>query len=70
MTQNMSNIDRALRTAAGFILIALAMGFHDAGNAPESAIWWGWIGVVPLATAFFGWCPLYGFLGISTYTRS
>ena len=70
MTPNMSNIDRALRTAAGFILIALALGFHDAGSAPESAIWWGWIGVVPLVTAFLGWCPLYQLLGISTASRT
>ena len=27
---------------------------------------WGWIGVVPLATAALGWCPLYTVLGINT----
>ncbi len=70
MTPNMSNADRALRMIAGFILLALALGLHDAGNAPQSAIWWGWIGVIPLATAFFGWCPLYRLLGIGTGPRA
>ena len=27
---------------------------------------WGWIGVVPLLTGRFGWCPLYPLLGINT----
>jgi hypothetical protein len=70
MTQNMSNTDRAIRMILGLVLIALALGLHDAGNAPQSAIWWGWIGVIPLATAFFGWCPLYRLLGISTHSKA
>lgn len=70
MTTNMSNFDRALRLIVGILLVALALGLHDAGNAPQSAIWWGWIGVIPLATAFLGWCPLYRLLGISTCKRA
>ena len=66
ITTNMSNLDRGIRTIGGAVLVALALGLHDAGNAPQSALWWGWIGVVPLATAFFGWCPLYQMLGINT----
>jgi hypothetical protein len=27
--------------------------------------WWGWIGVVPLATGLMNWCP-YTLLGIKT----
>jgi len=27
---------------------------------------WGWIGVVPLVTAFVSFCPLYRLLGIHT----
>jgi hypothetical protein len=26
----------------------------------------GWIGIVPLATAAIGWCPLYTIIGVST----
>ena len=27
---------------------------------------WGWVGVVPLATAIMGWCPPYAILGFNT----
>ncbi|MDP2770044.1 MAG: DUF2892 domain-containing protein [Giesbergeria sp.] len=27
---------------------------------------WGWIGVVPVATGLFGFCPAYTLLGIKT----
>jgi hypothetical protein len=31
---------------------------------------WGWIGVVPIATALMGWCPAYTLLGIKTCPTS
>ncbi|WP_439612370.1 YgaP family membrane protein [Reyranella sp.] len=34
---------------------------------PKTA--WGWIGLVPLATAALGWCPPYSLLGINTCSR-
>jgi membrane-associated protease RseP (regulator of RpoE activity) len=70
MTPNMSSLDRGLRLLIGAVLVALALGLHDAGNAPQSGIWWAWIGVIPLATAFLNFCPLYKLLGISTCSRS
>ncbi|MDR9440587.1 MAG: DUF2892 domain-containing protein, partial [Halomonas sp.] len=27
---------------------------------------WGWIGVLPLATGLFNFCPAYSLFGIST----
>jgi hypothetical protein len=30
---------------------------------------WGWIGIVPLATGIFRFCPLYALLGIKTCKR-
>ncbi|NML17641.1 YgaP family membrane protein [Azohydromonas caseinilytica] len=58
MTKNEGSLDRALRALAGVTLIGLAaIGTIGA---------WGWIGVVPLATAAIGWCPLYRLLGINT----
>ncbi|MFO1037273.1 MAG: DUF2892 domain-containing protein [Geminicoccaceae bacterium] len=57
MSKNVGTIDRALRIVVGLCLIALALfGGH----------WWGWIGVVPLATAFIGFCPAYTLLGLNT----
>lgn len=69
MSSNMATWDRALRLVVGATLVALALGLHDAGNAPQSGLWWGWFGLIPLSTAFFGYCPLYRLLGISTCSR-
>ena len=66
MPSNLSNIDRAVRMIAGTLMIALALGLHDTGNLPQSSVWWGWFGVIPLASAFFGWCPFYQLFGIQT----
>lgn len=62
MSVNIGTIDRALRIIVGVALIAAALGIY--GPAYTSA--WGWIGVIPLLTAFIGWCPAYTVLGIDT----
>lgn len=63
MSANMGSIDRAVRIAVGLVLIAYAipLGFGATGWN-----WVGWIGIVPIVTAFFGVCPLYSVLGISS----
>ena len=60
---NMGLIDRIARVAVGLLLIAYAIpvGFPETGWN-----WVGWIGVIPLLTAIFGYCPAYTLLGIST----
>ncbi len=61
MTANVGTVDRALRIAAGLALItAAAMGWIGV---------WGWIGVVPLATGVFRFCPAYMPFGLSTCKR-
>lgn len=62
MTTNMGMIDRALRVIVGLILISLVF------VGPQTPF--GWIGVVPLLTAFIGWCPAYTLLGIRTCPAS
>ncbi|RRV38943.1 DUF2892 domain-containing protein [Pseudomonas sp. o96-267] len=58
MKANVGTLDRSLRIAAGLILIALSLtGVIGL---------WGWIGVVPLATGIFRFCPAYPLLGINT----
>ena len=58
MKANIGGIDRILRILVGIVLIALTlMGTIGV---------WGWIGVVPLLTGIFKFCPLYPLLGIST----
>lgn len=58
MKSNVGVIDRALRIVAGLVLIGLTL----AGTIGL----WGWIGVVPLVTGLFGFCPAYIPFGIST----
>ncbi len=58
MPVNVGTIDRALRAIVGLILIALVF------VGPQTA--WGWIGVVPLLTAFIGFCPAYTLIGVKT----
>ena len=63
MPVNMGTVDRVARVAIGLALIAYAIpvGFTSTGWN-----WIGWIGVIPLLTAAFGFCPLYTMLGMST----
>ena len=58
MKSNVGGIDKTLRIVAGLILIALA--------ATGTVGIWGWIGVVPLATGLFNFCPVYMLLGMNT----
>jgi hypothetical protein len=58
MMKNVGSIDRMLRIVAGIALIALA--------ATGTIGVWGYVGVVPLATALIGWCPAYTLFGIKT----
>ncbi len=58
MKANVGGIDRVLRIVLGLALIGLTLS----GTIGV----WGWIGLVPLATAATGFCPLYTVLGVST----
>lgn len=57
MTANVGNIDRTIRILAGIALIAWALM-----GGPV----WAWIGVLPLATGLFRFCPAYRLLGINS----
>ena len=58
MKTNVGSMDRIARVIIGLALIALTL---------TGAIGlWGWIGVVPIATAAMGWCPAYTLLGFSS----
>ncbi len=63
MKTNVGMVDRIVRAVLGIALIAFALGFIAPG---ASYHWIGWIGIVPLATAAVGSCPLYSLLGMST----
>lgn len=58
LTRNIGNIDRIIRVIAGLGLISLVF------VGPQTL--WGWLGLLPLATAVIGFCPPYALLGVST----
>jgi hypothetical protein len=58
MNINVGGLDRLLRIGAGALLIGLA--------ATGTVGAWGWIGVVPLLTGVFRFCPAYALLGVNT----
>lgn len=58
MKCNVGGIDRILRISAGIVLVAL--------SANGIIGWWGWLGLIPLATGIFRFCPAYPLLGINS----
>lgn len=58
MKINMAIWDRAIRALLGVLLIVLTL--------TGSIGWWGWLGVIPLATSIMGNCPAYTLFGFST----
>ncbi|MCA0422472.1 MAG: DUF2892 domain-containing protein [Proteobacteria bacterium] len=66
MKTNVGGLDRILRMFLGLILIAFAIPI---GFAQTGYNWIGWIGIIPLATAIFRFCPAYLPFGISSCAR-
>jgi hypothetical protein len=63
MVRNESNVDRVVRALVGAVLLIAWMAGWVAGTL---AIALGVVGVVLLATAAAGFCPLYRLFGVST----
>ncbi len=61
MKCNEGAVDRAVRVVLGIVLLALVF------VGPRTP--WGWIGLLPLLTGLFGFCPLYVPFGLSTARR-
>lgn len=55
---NVGGMDRVLRIVIGLALIAMVF------VGPQTP--WGWIGVIPLITGLFGFCPAYKLVGLNT----
>ncbi len=60
MKINVGSNERVLRIIAGLIIIGLGVYFQSL---------WGVIGLVPLLTGLFRFCPLYTMLGMNTCKR-
>lgn len=61
MKCNVGNIDRAVRIIVGLALIGLAVT-NIIGE-------WGWIGVIPLLTGIFRYCPAYSVIGCKSCNK-
>ncbi len=57
MNKNVGKYDRYFRFFFGAAILAAGIYFNS---------WWGFIGLIPLSTAFFSWCPLYSLLRMSS----
>jgi len=60
MKTNEGITDRVIRMTAGYLI--LSAFFLIDGNAR----WLALVGVVPLLTGLFGYCPLYTLIGVRT----
>lgn len=60
MKANVGGIDRVLRIAVGIVILSLV--FILEGNAR----YWGLVGLLPLVTGVFQFCPAYALFGLST----
>jgi hypothetical protein len=60
MTSNVGGIDRVLRFFLGLAILS-AIAWY-----PGDARWLGLLGLIPLGTALFRFCPLYTVFGISS----
>jgi hypothetical protein len=60
MKVNVGGIDRVVRILAGIGILSLV--FILEGNAR----YWGLVGILPLATGLFRFCPAYSIFGMSS----
>lgn len=58
MLRNVGKVDQIIRIVIGLGALSL---FFVGPKTP-----WGLLGILPLVTAFGGFCPLYGMFGMST----
>ena len=57
MTCNIGKTDKIIRVIVGVVIAILGFYFKS---------WWGLLAIIPLLTAFIGFCPLYVPFQIST----
>ncbi len=63
MQQNVGSMDKVVRVIVGLALLSLVFVLKG------SIRWLGLIGLVPIFTAFVGWCPAYSLFGINSSTK-
>jgi hypothetical protein len=61
LKRNVGSVDRGVRAVVGIALIAMVF------VGPQTP--WGWLGLIPLATAIIGYCPPYSIFGWNTRSK-
>lgn len=61
MKRNVGGLDRAFRVVLGLVILGVGVYFRS---------WWGAIGLLPLLTGLFAFCPVYLPFGTSTCERA
>jgi len=57
MKMNVGIVDRIIRVIVGLVVLGVGFHYHS---------WWGLVGIVPLLTGLFGYCPGYVPFGFNT----
>lgn len=57
---NVGRPDNILRIILGLVIALLGVYYNS---------WWGLVGIIPLATGLFSFCPLYSLLHINTLPK-
>jgi hypothetical protein len=60
MSTNVGGIDRILRFLVGLAILSALVWY------PGDAKWFGLLGLIPLGTALFRFCPLYSVFGLNS----
>jgi hypothetical protein len=60
MKPNVGSADKVIRIILGIVIVALGFIYQS---------WWGLVGIVPLLTGVFNFCPAYSLIGVSTKTK-
>lgn len=61
MKTNVGSTDRLLRIIAGLVVAIVGVIFDS---------WWGLVGIIPIATGLFSFCPAYSLLNTNTLKKN
>jgi hypothetical protein len=63
MVTNVGTLDRIFRVIIGLALLTFALELVYPNTGWN---WAGWLGIVPILTALYGYCPVYALLHIDS----